>query len=1277
MDADLARLQRLITFLPYNLVEEAVVDGVRPRPSVRWVDGCLLSVDLAVVPPRYERRGQGGADDEAARLAGELSVALRRILEEALFPRGGYLLTFSPTGILCMFTHRVPGMGPAPWSHSDAGAAPAHRAARCGVEMLQVLREAFPNRFTMRAGAELGRFRLALVETPGNRLQQLVLGKLCATVAQLRDAAAPGDLVVGPSLVAALTGWQAHIGPQRGAGRRLMNVPPDVAGLPARVADLGPLFARNPGSYYRLLAPLMPPAVQPRVESPDHAVRVTGEVRPVTVAAFPLEVDYPDDAEDHDVLLDLSAGVRAFHDAVNEHGGTALHLDLVAGGSTAVVAFGLRDTPRAASRQAAACALALSARLQDERTRWSIRAGLETGRAYVGDVGSPLKRELAVVGGPAVVALDLAGHAARGQVLCGETAWRLLAGSAHGHGIGQVAVGRPPRGWGVFELSTLLPAGPPGPPAPARDVSVDEASSEDPRDRLKRRLTRMLHHALGLGQGSAAVLVGPHGAGKTEAAMAMAEEAAQQGLRGCVVHCAEDPAQWPPSPIARLFRDVLRLPPGTGSAAWNAAVEAALTPLLGDGRPVPRAAWKLLGRTQLPESAPPDPAHPPPPALELLADLLRARAADAPLLVVLEDVHRADLVTLAAWTVLVRRAVRGPVVMVATATHDPDASAALPPHVARALQHSGARLYQLPPLVPARAVEMFVHEMGVPDPDWLGVDRDALLAGLTDPPPWPRRVREMAASCRTRMAQGRAFGEAWAETRGSTDPREAWQLRLDALPDDVRDLVRVGAVLGMEFEGVLLWRTLQRERGGAGLSDVMGRLGQLVHERLLASTVVGGVVGYRFTSTRLHEVAYDSLPPAARTRWHAAAAEALRAIPWTELTGGPGRAAYHLRRGPDPARAVPLLLQAAQTMQALLHVDEAAGLYEQAAELGAHAHVATLSLAQAHLARAQPLEADRACTALTDDLTAPPELRGEAWLVRALANLMADDHPAAALAARAGRKVLPKTGHAALRTRLAAAHVEALWQDGQPDKALVFAEQVDGGLRDQGLPHAPSDTAPADATLHAALVDLGVARAGALAGMGHTADAVRALETLVTRSRLTPLHPCGALARLRLGECLLTTSPAASAHATLGAVDMLDALGQRAWALRGRLLLVRAWMRAGAADSAAATLDECVPLSHVLPRAQQALLSALHAQLAAPADARVAASHLEQATALAPAAAGRLRVAVLQELARASGVLGRSNDARRLMEEARAQAEKLSGRDLVDALDQENTLRGA
>jgi hypothetical protein len=269
----------------------------------------------------------------------------------------------------------------------------------------------------------------------------------------------------------------------------------------------------------------MPPAVGERVEASDHALIGPGEIRPVVVAAFPLAVDYRDDAEDNAVLLDLNAGVDAIMTAVQAHGGLLLRLDVLGGGSAALAAFGVSQTLRRATRDAVSCALWLSQRMAKRRTNWGVRAGIEAGRAYMGELGSPLKREVALVGGPAVVALDLARHAGTAQVLVGETAWRLAGTAVRGRSLGHLDVGDPPRHWGVYEAAGLSPPPPSSgavlEPAPAGSEPDALAQS---RTGVRARLLDMLQGVIVSSQGCAVVVHGPPGRGKSSLLGALAEQ---------------------------------------------------------------------------------------------------------------------------------------------------------------------------------------------------------------------------------------------------------------------------------------------------------------------------------------------------------------------------------------------------------------------------------------------------------------------------------------------------------------------------------------------------------------------------------------------------------------------------------------------------------------------------------------------------------------------------------------------------------------------------------
>lgn len=1271
MHKDVEKLARLITFLPYNLVEDVVVHGRALEPSVWWEEGCLLSAELSVVPPRHDRRtAHAVVDEEVSRAGAELGLALRRILESCVFPRGGYLLKFSANGVLVMFTRRCPGAGVWPWSSTDEDVAPPeHRAARCGLELLAVLKEVLPHTFTVRAGVETGRFRLALCGHPGQRMEQLALGTLCRTVAHLRDVAGPGELVAGPQLLARLTGLQAHIGPMRQGGRRLVNMPPEAAGPPARVADLSDLYRPKARALADTLRVLLPPDVAERALSVDASV-LHGEVRPVAMATFPLDVNDADELDDSALMLDLNAGVTTLLDTVAEFGGLPLHLDVLAGGSAAVAAFGVKDTLRHASQDAVACALKLATRFSAEKSRWVIRGAVEAGRAYVGELGSPLKREVGAVGGPAVVSRDLAAHAAPGQVLVGETAWRMCGARVLGRSIGQFAVGNPPRSWPVYEATATRAAPLPDAQPALRERSDDDAGGESPRVRLRERLERLLSQALHARQGGAVVLYGPEASGKTEVLQRLADDAAEVGFRGAMARCPRNLTQQPPSALALILRDLLGIPRSATAEQCHVHVRQELVAALGADARVPGALWSWLGVPQPPVPPPPPSLDGWPDAESTLQQWLTARAQHAPLLLALEDVHHADAQTLAVLIPLMRAAPRLPLVIVCTATHDPEHGTVMGQPIISALHRCGARWFPVPPLDTPETLELLARELAVPDPLDMGLEPEALAAGMARLGGQMRVIREVGHLIRTRLAQGWLLTAAWTEATEAPLSSELWQLKLDALPAEQRQLLRLASVLGLEFEAVGLWRTLQAGFVGGTLGTMMSRLSGLVGARVLAPALVGGVVGYRFQSALMRDVAYQSLPAPERTRWHGHAARALIGSPWTDGGAGPGRTAHHLALGPNPGEAVSHLMASAKQLRELGCMEQAAQQLESALPLAGGSppeerRLLHLELARLQLALGDHVAADRTASAVTDDVAAPVDERARGWAYRTVAALRSDDGGGAVLASQTGRRLVSKTSHVALRTWLGALHVDALWRYGEGERARLFYEQVHQQVTTLATPLLQEQ--------QRANTELELAHAGALAAVGRGAEARDRLEALLARLEQLPLDVVHGMAWHRLGACLMPDEPHAAARAFHCAVDLLDAVMEPMVAVDARLHAARAWLRAQDLAAAQRLLEAVHVRAHLVRGARSAMLAILDAQVKAKTEPRAAQQALDKARPDLEAASPRWRTMLWLEMSRALDALGQSAAADDARNQARESAERARAPDLLRTLENDVT----
>jgi adenylate cyclase len=168
--------------------------------------------------------------------------------------------------------------------------------------------------------------------------------------------------------------------------------------------------------------------------------------------------------------------------------------------------------------------------------------------------------------------------------------------------------------------------------------------------------------------------------------------------------------------------------------------------------------------------------------------------------------------------------------------------------------------------------------------------------------------------------------------------------RIDALAPDARTVLRVGAVLGMTF----------RE---AVVEDVLTEpVEATVYDRLADAALIvplDGRGGWRFCHPLIHDAAYRSLLSTDRATLHTRIAdriEARQAEPPVAVI------ARHRAAAGDAARAIPLLVQAADLASSVGASAEAAGYLESAASLEPdEATAADLATRAAELRGATPV----------------------------------------------------------------------------------------------------------------------------------------------------------------------------------------------------------------------------------------------------------------------------------------------------------------------------------
>lgn len=429
------------------------------------------------------------------------------------------------------------------------------------------------------------------------------------------------------------------------------------------------------------------------------------------------------------------------------------------------------------------------------------------------------------------------------------------------------------------------------------------------------------HHPTGTGaagRGVGVLLSGDAGVGKTRLLIELRARARAAGHRVLVGHCLDfGSSALPYLPFSEAFGGLAAEEPSLArSLAEAAPTVARLMParrlLREPPSPAPAAAHGLE-----PPALPDQPDSGQVDRLALFAAVhlaLELLGREAPLLLLVEDVHWADRSSRELLSYLFSRRFDAAVAVVASYRSDD--------------------LHRRHPLRPAvvewsrlSAVERL--DLGrLPDADVRA------LVGALHPAPLPERAIRGIVE----RADGNAFFTEElvqaADLGASTLPEALADLllvRVDQLDDEARRVVRAAAVSGRRVPHLLLERVLDGQ-----VTALDSALRVAVERNVLIPT---GRDDYAFRHALLAEAVYDDLLPGERVQLHAAYAKALQ-------QGGVGGTAAELARHAYAANDLPTAaragLAAGDEAMAVGGPDEAARHYERALELVTDAGLAEL-----------------------------------------------------------------------------------------------------------------------------------------------------------------------------------------------------------------------------------------------------------------------------------------------------------------------------------------------
>ena len=445
--------------------------------------------------------------------------------------------------------------------------------------------------------------------------------------------------------------------------------------------------------------------------------------------------------------------------------------------------------------------------------------------------------------------------------------------------------------------SPATPQSPGRAPAGRSEAAVAETPMIGRSDELA-TLANMFAEAQ-WGRGRVVAIVGEAGVGKTRLVAEQARRAAEQEARVLVGRCYESEQILPFGPWVDALRAGQVVPADPAllalEPAWRAELARLFPEIAGAGLPPASDNARRL--------------------FESMTYLLGALAESQPVLLVLEDMHWADEMSLRLLSFLGRRVHPWPVLVVATAREEE--------------------------IVDVEALRQALTELRGE-----GHFAELMLSPLsrTDTSALVRSIGVMSGESQT---EARLQEQVWTASEGNpfvivemvNAVREGTRLeqptnlsvpervrrviarRLDRLDDRSRQLLSVAAVIGREFDFALLRRAsgLTDHDAAAGVED-------LVRRRMLH----GVGEGFDFAHDRIREVVYAGLLPPRRKLLHGDVAVALEALTGGALDPPAGALGAHYRHAEVPRKAQ-VWLTTAGDMAARKYASGPANHYYEAA----------------------------------------------------------------------------------------------------------------------------------------------------------------------------------------------------------------------------------------------------------------------------------------------------------------------------------------------------------
>jgi class 3 adenylate cyclase len=617
-------------------------------------------------------------------------------------------------------------------------------------------------------------------------------------------------------------------------------------------------------------------------------------------------------------------------DVVRQHGG---HVDKYIG-DCVMALFGLPKALEHAPRQGVNAAIEMRRRLyamNDEQhlpVPLAIHIGINSGLVVAGHVGGAVKRDYTVMGDVVNLASRLKDAAPKGSVYVGPETHRYTGDDFEYRQLPALRVKGKEAPVVAYELrSSTTRVHRPSITRGDRTMFSDLVGRSDELRRLREAVA-----AVTRGHGGIVNLVGEAGMGKSRllAELLAGEQLdAVTRLEGRALSVGQGLAF---HPFVDLLRRWAGIAEDDGEQVAHGKLEAAITQVApADAAEMLPFVATLMGM-RLTGAHAERIAGIEGEAMEKLItksirDLLHTLATVRPVVLVLEDLHWADLSSIKLLEFLLRLAVEAPVLFIHGLRPDHPQTSQRVLKVAHERHPRYVHDVELQPL-DAAACDVLVNNLLATD-DLPYPIRAAIVRKAEGNPFYIEEVIRSLVDqgvIEARHGRFRVIGTLDAVVIPGT-VQEVIMARVDRLPDRPRRILQIASVVGRRFPYPVLAEILRDD------AQLEWALGHLKRSALLEESRVGDEIEYVFKHALIQETVYGSLLQKIRRQLHVDVARAIETLYASRLPEFYGMLAYHYSRAEDLAKAEEYLFKAGDEAARAAAPSEALNYFREASRV--------------------------------------------------------------------------------------------------------------------------------------------------------------------------------------------------------------------------------------------------------------------------------------------------------------------------------------------------------